>query len=430
MSLEFDPVPRRHDPRQGAARRSLTRLADRVVRVGRVPLLEAARSGEADALEALVARGADLDACDWLGRRALHHAILGERPENAACLLAHGHDPHAVDALGRAALGRAYASLPLLHRVRQAYRRFRPSNADRPAEGSEVGAALAKELELRGIVRVSGLVTDDSLGRMRAACDAFVARIDRARAAGRGVKRHYDEEEHWWPDDRAYVTNNAFRGTPDLVALAGHPLLREVAIRHLGDPVFVQRGVGMRYLPGRCSEREMFRWHHDMEEQRLKVMVLLGDVGASDQVMSYACGTHVLMHPYEMFFDNPCPLAYCREALGRELEIVQATGRAGDLILFDSNGAHRGHRRDDAPVRDAFFIEYTSDPSDLWGGDLPSEPLAADPATAALFAPWHGRPQAWERPYTRTVPTWVENLPHPERWLRRGRPGELRIHCR
>lgn len=119
-----------------------------------------------------------------------------------------------------------------------------------------------------------------------------------------------------------------------------------------------------------------------------------------------------------MFFDNPCPLAYCREALGREPEIVQATGRAGDLILFDSNGAHRGNRRGDAPARDVFFLEYTSDPSDLWGGDLPSEPLAADPATASLFAPWHGRAKAWERPHTRTAPTWVENLPHPERWLR------------
>lgn len=272
------------DGRQGAARRALTRLVDRLIAAGGTPLLEAARHAEADALEVLVAGGAGLEARDRLGRGALHHAILGGRPENAACLLAYGADPHAADALGQRPLGRAYASLPLLHRVRQAYRRFRPCGASPPGECSERGAALAKELERAGIVRVPGLVSDEALERLREACEAFVARIDRARAAGRGVKRHYDEEEHWWPDDRAYVTNNAFRDAPDLVALCGHPLLREVASRHLGEPVFVQRGVGMRYLPAPSIERDMFRWHHDMEEQRLKVMVLLTDVGPGHEL--------------------------------------------------------------------------------------------------------------------------------------------------
>jgi hypothetical protein len=173
----------------------------------------------------------------------------------------------------------------------------------------------------------------------------------------------------------------------------------------------------MRYPPGAPSERDMFRWHHDMEDRRLKVMVLLSDVGETDQAMSYACGTHALRHPYEMFLDNPCPLDYCRAALGREPEIVHATGRAGDLVVFDSNGAHRGNRRSDAAVRDAFFLEYTTDPSGLWGGDVPEEALAADPETAALLAPWRGLPKLWQRPYVRTAPDWVESLPHPDRWL-------------
>ena len=147
-------------------------------------------------------------------------------------------------------------------------------------------------------------------------------------------------------------------------------------------------------------------------------MLLLTDVEESDQSMSYACETHALRHPYEMFFDNSCPLAYCREALARDPEIFQATGRAGDLFLFDSNGAHRGNRRSDAAVRDAFFVEYTTDPSDLWGGDLPRDFLTAHPQTAALFSPMSEVEKAWERPRIRTTPTWVENLPYPERWLR------------
>jgi hypothetical protein len=88
------------------------------------------------------------------------------------------------------------------------------------------------------------------------------------------------------------------------------------------------------------------------------------------------------------------------------------------VFLFDSNGAHRGNRRPAGAVRDTFFIEFTNDPSDVWGGDLPDntdgESLESihDP-----FAGFNAVEKKWKQPKSRKAPAWVENLPDVARWL-------------
>jgi hypothetical protein len=251
---------------------------------------------------------------------------------------------------------------------------------------------------------------------MQAGMQDFVDSIDRRLACGEGSYRHYDEEEHFWPADRAYVTNNAFKYSPDLVRLCCNASLVEAANHYLGKRAFVQRGVGMRYLPVATPDHDMFGWHHDMEERRFKVMVLLSDVSESDQHMSYVIGSHQLYHPYTMFFDNVCSLEYCRRHL-EKIEIYDAVGLAGDVFVFDSNGAHRGNRRPTARVRDVFLVEFTGDRSDVWGGDVDPRLLETIGTEDNPFERMVTAEKKWNRPTTRQAPTWVENLPHVERWV-------------
>jgi hypothetical protein len=173
----------------------------------------------------------------------------------------------------------------------------------------------------------------------------------------------------------------------------------------------------MRYLPEEERSNDMFGWHHDMEDRRMKMMVLLTDVGPGDQHMSYVRGSHRLMHPIDMFHENDCSLDYCAAALG-EIDAVDAIGQAGDVFLFDSNGAHRGNRKPEGAVRDVLMVEFTSDPSDVWGGDL--APGSLDGLPPELPNPFHRLVNAgrkWERDGTRALPEWMNNLPHPDRWL-------------
>jgi hypothetical protein len=161
----------------------------------------------------------------------------------------------------------------------------------------------------------------------------------------------------------------------------------------------------------------MFGWHHDLEDQRFKMMVLLTDLGEHDQYMSYVLGSQRLFHPYSMFSSNTCTLDYCREHLG-EIEILNTTGKAGDIFLFDSNGAHRGNRRLEAATRDAFFVEYTTNQADVWGGDIPPEAFADFPA--GEFNPFDWMMTAlkkWSVPKTRQAPAWVDTLPNVATWI-------------
>ena len=118
-----------------------------------------------------------------------------------------------------------------------------------------------------------------------------------------------------------------------------------------------------------------------------------------------------------MFLKNRCSLDYCRDHLG-EIEIYDTIGKAGDVFLFDSNGVHRGNRRADASVRDALFIEYTADKSDIWGGDISPQIFAELPLHLHNPFDWMLAVQPkWTLPVTRKASTWIENLPRVESWL-------------
>lgn len=381
-------------------------------------LLAAARFGDVALVEQLLQAGADPNIQDSSGRTALHYAVERCNAQMAACLLVYRADHRMADQQGVAALDLNHVSIELLHSIRQRHRRFYSRGCSATAPVADDVRRYAQELERRGLVKLSGLVSSETLARMQSDFRRFIMELKVKISRGGGQYTHYDEELHWRVADFAYLTNNAFKYSPALVPLCCHPTISGVANLYLGQPAYIQRGVGMRYFPAEGIEREMYAWHHDIEEQRVKMMILLTDVGEHDQYMGYIAGSHKLYHPYDMFHENTCTPDYCREHLG-ELEILKTIGQAGDVFLFDSNGAHRGNRFGDAAVRDAFFIEYTVDKTGTWGGDIKPEWFEG--------IDFNGRPnpfermlaatKKWDRPMTRKETDWVLNLPHVETWV-------------
>ena len=379
------------------------------------PLLAATREGDTVAVGHLLDQGEAPSVTGAAGWTALHEAVARGHLETAALLLVRGADYTRAEDRGYTPFGTDFADEETLHAIRQRYHRARPPMPETPPHHGEA-ASWAADLERYGIVKTAGLVPPEALKRLREDFGAFVASLDAKIAQGTADFRHYDEEEHWWPADRAYVSNNAFKYSRELIRLCCRPDILEAVSLYVGKSFLIQRGIAMRYLPSKTTTRDMFGWHHDMEEKRFKVMILLSDVGEHDQYMSYVVGSHRLFHPYAMFFQNTCSLRYCRQHLP-QIEIYKALGTAGDAFFFDSNGAHRGNRSETARVRDVFLIEYSADRTNLWGGDIDPDIFKDIPIIQGNpFRHMLAVEKKWMLPVTRRSPTWPESLPHIDQW--------------
>ncbi len=386
------------------------RIGDQVVGPpNETELITAAATNDVAAVRHLAKAGCDLDQLDSTGQSALAAAIQRRHFEAAGTLMALGAvtlDRQAkIEALGHR------LDVESLHALRQRHRR---AAVTEDPELDEAPSRWLADLERDGIVGVPGLVARDQLAQMQRDMATFVADLDDRLTAGSGRYLHYDQEEHLWEPQRAYITNNAFARSAALVDLCCDPEIQKLADSYFTRSANITRAVGMRYLPNPDTADEQFRYHHDMEDKRLKMMVLLTDVSESDQPMSYVAGSHRLFHPYPMFFDNSCPLDYCEKHLGGPLDVRFTSGRAGDIFFFDSNGAHKGNRRIDGAQRDAFFVEYCPDVIDLWGADI--APRRDSSRLPRQFDCIVSAEKRWRAPPNRTKPAWVDSLRGVSAW--------------
>jgi hypothetical protein len=282
---------------------------------------------------------------------------------------------------------------------------------------------LLERLRRDGLVRVEGLVSPAELRRLQREWRAFVRRVRLLRLLRRGGFEHYDQADYWHSAHRSYVTNDAFRHAPTLLRLACDAQVLALAGHYLEKPFHVKRAYGMRYLRSEPLTAQQFHWHHDMEDRQLKALLLLSDVGESDQYMTYVLGSHRALHPYPRFLKNRLDFDYCRTYLP-QLAVAKTLGRAGDVFFFDSNGMHSGNRSRGA-VRDALFVEYTADAhrGSIWGTALAPRAIPAALRTdGGPLAPLLGVEPKWQRARgqpRRKRPTWADSLEDPGTWLGR-----------
>ena len=112
---------------------------------------------------------------------------------------------------------------------------------------------------------------------------------------------------------------------------------------------------GYRLLSTAPFEHGGWRWHHDAVHKQVKVMILLSDVPDGGQRMDYLPGTHKIWRPktaYEKTRFRP-------EDMQQYGKPIQCLGQAGTVVIFDTNGLHRGNRST-GPERDIWYYSYTA----------------------------------------------------------------------
>ncbi len=391
-------------------------LVDAQDKSGNSALIIASRYGYSSIVKLLIEHNAKLDLQNRKGQTALHLAARQGHVELAATLLGRGADFRKEDAKGTTPFGTSRIKVETLHSIRQHYHRAPwPTWADRRPQSAE-GARILAELRKKGIVKLSGFIQQHELKQLVADFNQFVKSVQRQAEQGDGLFTSYDSEEHWRPNEEIYVSNNPFKYSAQLAKLCCREFVCDLANCYFGKPAFLQRGVAMRYLPREEMHKLQFGWHHDMEEKRFKMMILLSDVGENGQRMSYVNGTHKILHPYERFLKNTLDFEYCQKHV-EQAEITDTIGSAGDVFFFDSNGMHRGNRTL-AATRDAVFVEYTSDTSNIWGCDIPNEFLKPNALGISPFQRMaEVKEKKWEMKTKRKTTTWALRLPQVESWI-------------
>lgn len=280
------------------------------------------------------------------GSDELTQALRRRDIETAAALLATTDIGASVD----------WGSLPpwLAHEVRQERHRRRDLDIrlDRHVE------ATRAQIERDGWAPWRR-ITEEQVSRLRLGVDSFVEEADRDMVTRAPA---YLDRNYRMPQD-GYTCNDFLAYAPQMLEVLSEPALVELASAYLGRQAHLQRVMAMRYLPSASSYDHQFRWHHDMWDRRLKLYVLLSDIGPEDQPMRFVVGSHAIKHSLTRFRTNRVTLGYCRRRLGGVQEVA-LTGKAGDSFLFDSNGVHIATRRPTAPQRDVAIVEWS--PSLAW----------------------------------------------------------------
>lgn len=147
----------------------------------------------------------------------------------------------------------------------------------------------------------------------------------------------------------------SFDNSPAVRRVVYNPLLTALAEYYLGSPVCLAFWRGYRLLPRPPILYRAWDWHNDQKRAEIKAMVLLSDVPPGGQAMEYIKGSHVHWWQIETQADTKYSMQEAL-SLGRGV-VTRCTGIAGTVILFDTNGIHRGTRSLHA-TRDILAFNY------------------------------------------------------------------------
>ena len=239
---------------------------------------------------------------------------------------------------------------------------------------SPTALTLSEELKERGIVLLRDHVSGELLSTMQQQFDNMV---DEIRNSPPGAELpipegHYEGtycEEKEDAETQSVFTYEPFRKAPSLLQIALNPLILEMVSLYFGKKTMLHQVVAARYLPMPTKDFGSWQWHHDAWGKRINVMLLLTDVSAEDQYMSYMAGSHRLIHPLERYSNSRYTEDEVRSYAN--FERVDCIAPAGSVWVFDSNGFHRGNRSEGAH-RDALISHYSSGRY-IWKMEIPRE---------------------------------------------------------
>jgi hypothetical protein len=149
-----------------------------------------------------------------------------------------------------------------------------------------------------------------------------------------------------------------------MVDFTQYPLFADLALDELvlaaveayyKRPIYLVATQANRLEPVAAFEGDSYQWHHDAKGKYVKAMWLLTDVARDGQRMSYIAGSHRLKHRSVTYDESRCTSA---QAV-RHGDVVECAALAGSVVIFDTNGLHRGNRNP-GPQRDVIFGIYSA----------------------------------------------------------------------
>jgi hypothetical protein len=207
------------------------------------------------------------------------------------------------------------------HAIRAMFRSRRPA---RP-HLDERGASIVDELRERGIAVEKSYVTPDQRARIRTfleSCDAV---------------RRNSVRDDYRPQD--------LLESPDIRALVADPFIRDVAAAYLGcTPIFTQVSAWWSRPDPEASADDLSEaaqlYHYDYDWPAfVKFFIYLTDVGPANGPFTFVVGTHEQKRHWN---DGRRDDAYIANTYPDRAWAV--TGHAGDLIIADTVGYHKGER--------------------------------------------------------------------------------------
>lgn len=200
-----------------------------------------------------------------------------------------------------------------------------------PSRGKETSTprgaeALVSELETNGVVVLPNLFSAEQLHAMQAAFDARLRRLRWNNFDG------YQKTELY-----RHMVEDVLLLDQGFVDLAVHPLVYRILREYLGPNYELAEAKGWKSLP---TKRDFHGWHGDMwydqavEKEickEIKLGMYLTDVRTG--AFNFIKGSHRKQHPHNLRrgeVEN-LPLS----------ELLELTGPAGTVFLFDTSAIHR-----------------------------------------------------------------------------------------
>jgi Phytanoyl-CoA dioxygenase (PhyH) len=207
-------------------------------------------------------------------------------------------------------------------------------------------SAVAAELEQNGIVVLPNLLRADQLLSMQRAFSLVLKRL-----------RWNDFDGYEKTERHRHMVQNVLTLDQGFVDLALHPIVKEALREYVSPKVELVVAKGWLSLP---TNEDFHGWHGDKWYDQTKVQgiprevklaLYLTDVRSG--AFCYVKGTHQKVHP------RPYRTEEVRQL--PPSKVMEVTGPAGTVVLFDTSGIHRQAMPILEP-RHAVFLNY-HDPS-------------------------------------------------------------------
>lgn len=206
------------------------------------------------------------------------------------------------------------------------------------------------ELKLQGYTSIEGLLSSEELKDIGIKIDKAVS----------GEMHNIDIK---WNDQVKYwVIQNALVLDSSLLKSALNTKCLGIIERYFRRMPYLA-DVDMRRIPPADMESielggySSSNWHRDTRGRQLKMMIYLTDVDENDSNFSFLPRSHIsafrrkLNHKASRFTDD--------EIADMQSEPVEWYGKAGSVMLFDTNLIHRLRRKPTSKVRDSITFYYT-----------------------------------------------------------------------